>query len=1035
MNLPRIFVDRPITTIMVFLGILAIGIVAIARLPLDLFPEIENPVISVVTYYPGASALDVETNVTKEIESTLSTVNRLDKITSTSIDNLSVVQCQFKWGTNLDEAANDIRNMLEIAKRNLPSGAETPTIFKFGSSMFPVLIYGITADESYEGLNKIVENRIADPLKRLPGVGAVMAFGGPIRQIRVEIDPRKLDAYHLTIDQIAQVLAAENITLPAGDIKMGKLDYNLRVPGEFQSPEDIGKIVVSQVNGRPIYLRHVATITDTLKDRTIAVRLQGGKGLTIIVQKQSGANTVNVARRVKARMAELQKNLPADVQVHMVIDSSQFIVNSIRNLAEAVILGGIFVIFVILIFLREWRATFVIALTIPFSLIVAFIYLFLTGKTINIITLSSLSIAVGMVVDDAIVILENITRHIEGGARPREAAIFGSTEVGLAVMAATFSIVAVFLPLAFLSGIAGVFFNILGILVTVTILVSLFAALSLVPMLSSKLFRRRTSRETQPGFWGTIYARSERWFVKLEEIYQGSLRWALHHRKTVVFSALVIFVGSMMLFKFIGTEFMPQSDDGSLQINVELQPGIRLEETKRYAARIEDILRQKVPELEYYSMQAGVNDEGFSSILFGQREGSNIFLIRARLVPRDKRQRSVFEIADMLRKEIARIPGITSYNIGTAAAGSFLTGAVGKQLAVDIIGYDIQRNTRLAEAIAQTLRNIPGAVDVAIERGQDRPELEIIPDRDKLASVGLNTAMVASAVRHSMYGTIASHYREAGEEYEIFVRYNPRFRRSLKDVQNISIRTLTGRFVKLKDIATIRETLAPPEINRKNQQRVITVGANVYGRALGDVTNDLKQAIRKMNIPPDVTIEYSGQVEQQRESFQDLGLFLILSIFLVYMIMASQFESLLDPLVIMFSVPFALVGVAWGLFLFGVPLSSIAFLAMIMLIGIVVKNAIVLVDYTNILRARDYGLWDAIITAGGNRLRPVLMTAITTILGMLPLAISRGEGSEIWRPMGITVIFGLTISTLVTLILVPVVYSIFETHFKKAEWE
>jgi len=1035
MNLPRIFVDRPITTIMVFLGIMAIGLVSISRLPIDLFPEIENPVISVVTRYPGASAREVEINVTKEIESALSTVNRLDKITSTSIDNLSVVQCQFKWGTNLDEAANDMRNMLEFSKRNLPTDAETPIIFKFGSNMFPVLIYGVTARESYLGLEKLIEKKVADPLKRIPGVGTVMVFGGPIRQIKIEIDPRKLEAYHLTIDQIAQTLAAENVTMPVGDIKMGLLDYNLRVPGEFSDPRQVGNIIVAQFNGRPIYLRDVATFQDTLKERTIAVRLLGGKGMTMIVQKQSGTNTVTVARAVKKRLAELQQNLPSDVQIHLVLDSSQFIVNSIRNLAEAVILGGLFVIIVILFFLREWRATFVIALTIPFSLIVAFIYLFVTGNTINIITLSSLSIAVGMVVDDAIVILENIARHIESGARPREAAIFGSTEVGLAVMASTLSIVAVFLPLAFLSGIAGVFFHILGILVTVTILISLFAALSLVPMLSSKLFHRVVGKKTYSGTWGKFYQTSEQWFLRLEALYQNILRRALSHRKLVVSGALFIFVSSMLLFKFVGTEFMPQSDDGSLQINVELQPGTRLEETKQYAALIENILQEKVPELRYYSMQAGVNDQGFSSILFGQKEGSNIFLIRARLTPKSQRKRSVFEIADQIRKEISKIPGITNFSVGTAGAGSFLIGAMGKQLAIDIVGYNIEETTRLAKTIAEKLRAIPGAVDVAVDRSQERPELEIIPDRDKIASLGLNTAMVANTIRHSIYGTVASRYREEGEEYDIFLRYRPAFRQSISDIENIPIPTLTGKIVRVKDIARIREVLYPPEIKRKNQERVVTVGANVSGRALGDVTADIKREIRQMDIPPGITIEYSGQVEQQSESFRDLGLFLILSIFLVYMIMASQFESLLDPFVIMFSVPFALVGVAWGLFLLGVPLSAIAFLAMIMLIGIVVKNAIVLVDYINILRARGYNLYDAIITAGENRLRPVLMTAITTILGMLPLAISTGEGSELWRPMGVTVIFGLTVSTLVTLVLVPVVYSIFETRFKKAEWE
>ncbi|HFE63758.1 MAG TPA: efflux RND transporter permease subunit, partial [Caldithrix sp.] len=544
MNLPKLFVDKPITTIMVFMGILSIGLVSMMKLPIDLFPDIENPVISVITQYPGASAKDVETNVTKKIESSLSTVNKLDEITSTSIDNVSVIQCKFKWGTDLDEAANDIRNLLELAKRDLPDDADTPILFKFGSNMFPVLIYGVTATESYNGLDKLIEKKLADPLKRLPGVGTVMVMGGPIRQVRVEIDPMRLEAYHLSIDQIAGILAAENLTMPVGDIKMGRLDYNLRVPGEFSNPQQVGDVVVAHQRGRPVYLRDIATVQDTLKERTIDTRMLGGKGVILIVMKQSGANTVDVANLVQKRLPALQNSLPRDVELHLIMDSSEFIVNSIRNLAEAVLFGGLFVVLVILIFLREWRATIVVALTIPFSLIVAFIYLFITGDTINIITLSSLSIAVGMVVDDSIVILENITRHIEGGARPREAAIFGSNEVGLAVVASTLSIVAVFLPLAFLSGIAGVFFHILGLLVTVMIVTSLFAALSLVPMLSSKLFRRRTGKKERRGTLGKMYQTSEKWFIALENGYQNVLKWALRHRKTVVVGALIIFVGS-----------------------------------------------------------------------------------------------------------------------------------------------------------------------------------------------------------------------------------------------------------------------------------------------------------------------------------------------------------------------------------------------------------------------------------------------------------------------------------------------------------
>ena len=1030
MNLARMFVDRPVATMMLFIAILAVGLFSLYGLPVDLFPEIEPPIISVVTQYYGASAKDVESNITKLLESSLSSVNKLDKITSISIDNTSAIQLQFDWGTNLDEAANDIRNTLELTKSQLPEEVETPIIFKFGTNFFPVLFISVTAEESYLGLNKLAEEKIADPIKRVPGVGTVITFGGPIRQIQVGIDPKRLEAYNIDIQRVAAALAGENITLPAGSIKMGLLEYNVRVPGEFADPRQIGDIVVAQQANRLVHLRDVATVKDTLKERTIRTRMMGGHGLQMVVQKQSGANTVRVANDVRAKLSELQKKLPSDVKLNIVMDSSEFITNSVRNLANAVLLGGLFVILVVLIFLREWRNTIIISLTIPFSLIVAFIYLYVSGNSLNIISLSSLSIAVGLVVDDAIVILENITRHVESGARPREASIFGSSEVGLAVTAATFTIVAVFFPMVFLSGISGVFFNQIGALVTITILTSLFASLTLIPMLTSKLLKRPKERK-RSALFGKLYDTSELWFVKLENFYHRILNVALHRRKLVIILAVIIFISSLGLKTFVGSEFMPEHDSNSLVVDVELQSGTRLEESMATAAKIERIIKNEIPEIEYYSVRAGVNDQGWSSIIFGQKEGSNIISVMNRLISKVKRNRSVFEIADILRERLTEFPDITRFSINTSGGGAVFMGVTGKQIEVDVVGFDLEETGRIANQVVNIMSDTPGAVDVAIATSEGRPELDIELDREKLSTLGLNTAIVAKVIRQSIYGTVATKYREGGDEYDIFVRYEPSYRKTITDLENIPIRTFSGQVVKVKDIGKVVETLSPPEIRRKNQERVITVGANVSGRPTGDVTDDIKSRLNKLYLPPGVNIEYSGQVEQQSESFRDLTLFLILSLFLVFVIMAAQFESLLDPFVIMFSVPFAFVGVLWGLFLTGITLSVISFLAVIMLVGIVTKNAIVLVDYINILRARGLSLFEAIVRAGRNRLRPVLMTTITTILGMTPLVIGTGEGSEIWRPLGVTVISGLTISTLVTLVLVPVIYSIFETRFRK----
>ncbi len=1032
MSLPDISVKRPITTLMLFVAILIIGLVSFQRLPIDLFPEIEPPVISVLIQYPGASAQDVELNVTKKVESGLGSVSDLKTLRSTSIDGISVTTLEFEYGTNLDEAANDIRDALEFVKRQIPEDTENPFIFKFSTNFFPIVFLSVTADESYEGLNKLVEDNLVDPLKRIPGVGTVQAFGGPIRQINVSVDPNKLEAYNITTGQIAEILAAENLNLPSGNIKMGKIDYNLRVPGEFSSVDEIEKVVLTENQGKVVYLKDVATVSDSLKERTIQTRLNGNRGLQVIVQKQSGANTVEVANAVFDRLEELEKNLPSDVKVNIIVDGSEFIVFSIANLTEAVILGGIFVALVLLVFLRKWRSIFIVLLTLPFSLIGAFIYLYFTGNTINIISLSSLSIAIGMVVDDAIVILENITTHIERGSRPREAAIFGSTEVGLAVTAATLTIVAVFFPLVFITGLSGILFNQLGFLVTVTILVSLLAALTLIPMLASRMLKaRKDEKPIKNKLLKAIDSNIAKALEAIDSFYQKILTWALDHKKTILVGALIIFFASMGLFIQIGTEFIPRSDSASISLSVELEPGVKLEETNKYVEKMEDIILGDFPEVRFISTRAGVNDEGFSSILFGQSEGSNIFTAQLRLLRKTQRERSIFEISDSLRKRIQPIPGIKSFTINTSGMGAILTGGSTSPIEVNIIGNNLEKTEEIAQNLKEYMTDLEGTRDVKIGRGEFRPELQVILDREKMALTGLNTAMVANTLRNNVYGVIATKYREEGDEYDIFIRFPVEYRKSQELIENIPVKTITGNSVKLKDVGKVVEKYSPPDIQREEQERVVRVTAFNEGRALGEITSDIQNYVDKMNLPEGIVIEYGGQIEQQAEAFSDLFLLLILSVVLVYMVMAAQFESLLDPFIIMFSIPFAFTGVTLGLFIFGETFNVISFLGAILLVGIVVKNAIVLVDYINITRERGYELKEAIVYSGRNRLRPVLMTTFTTLLGTLPLVISSGEGSEVWRPLGVATVGGLTVSTLITLLIVPVLYSIFETRIKK----
>jgi len=1033
MNLPEISVRRPVTSVMLFLAIIIIGLVSFQRLKIDLYPEIELPMISVLTQYPGASAQDVELNITKRIESGLSAIPNLKRLHSTSIDNLSIVILEFEYGSNLDEASNDIRSSLEFVKRYLPDDAETPVVYKFSTNMMPIMVLAVQAKESYLGLNKLVEKEVIDPLKRINGVGNAYASGGPIRQILIQVDPKKLEAYNITVSQIAQVLQAENINMPAGTLKMGDLEYNIRVPAEFQNTDEIKNVIVSAQSGRIVYLKDIATVKDSLKDRSINVRLNGGVGLQIIVQKQSGANTVEVAKQIKTKLEDLKKNLPSDVKIDVVFDSSEFIINSINNLAEAVILGGLLVVIVVLIFLRKWRATIIIIVTLPVSLIGAFIYLYFSGNTINIISLAALSIAVGMVVDDAIVILENITRHVERGARPREAAVFGSTEVGLAVTASTFTIVAVFFPLVFISGIAGILFNQLGYLVTVMILISLLAALTLIPMMSSRILQSRKEEKpiTNP-YLKKIDSSLEKMLIAIDKFYKNVLEWSLNHRRNVLIISLSIFGFSLLLIPFLGTEFMPKADSSQLTMTLELESGKRLEETIEYVKRIEEIVKQDFPEIRYMSVSAGINDQGFSGAIFGRKEGSNVATFMARTVKIKERKRSIFAIADALRERISKFAGVKNLTISTSGSMGMLSGS---PIEVDIIGPDLEKSYEIALKLNEFMSKLEGTRDVNINVGDPRLELRISLQRDKMALCGLNTAIVATTLRNYYYGTTPTKFRELGDEYDIFISLPPEKKTRISDIENLPIKTLIGTTVKLKDIGNVSEALSPQTVNRKEQERVIAIVADYEGRSLGDITADIKKFASTLQLPPNTTISYAGQIEMQTDTFKDLFFLLILSIVLVYMVMASQFESLIDPFIVMFSVPFAFTGVFIALLITGTSFSVVAFLGSIMLVGIVTKNAIVLVDYTNITRARGIPLREAIIQAGRNRLRPVLMTTITTLFGLLPLAISTGEGSEVWKPLGIATIGGLFFSSLITLVLVPVLYCIFETKIKRMRKE
>lgn len=1033
MNLPELGVRRPVTTAMLFTAIIILGFVSLSRLGIDLMPKIEIPTIGVITQYEGAGSQEVENRITELLEERLATVSDLDKIESTSQEGLSIVLLKFEWGTNLDVASNDVRDSLDIVKPYLPEDVDDPSIFKFDLSMMPVLIMGVTADESYPHLRKIIEDKVCTPLEAIPGVAAARVRGGLERQILVEIDRTRLEAYHLSINQIVGVLRAENISLPGGHLKIGRLDYILRTPEELEISE-IEKIVVATRSGVPIYLKHIASVRDAFKEETEKVHIDRMPGIIMMVQKQSGANTVNVSRRVLQELEALGKELPPDVNLKVVMDFSEFITLSIKNLRNTVFFGGIFVFLVILFFLRNLRGSIIVASSIPICLIITFVLMFAGDFTINILSLSSLAIAIGMVVDAAIVVYENIHRHTELGERASEAAVIGASEVGTPIVAAVLCMVSVFIPLVFVGGMTGVLMRELAFTISLALLASLFTALTLIPMLSSKLLRaRRESEVSNPTSrkipLSRFYIQSEKWFKGLENRYRLLLGWALSHRRLVISGGFVILALSFAMVKFVSTEFMPAMERGMLTFNVELPVGERFEETGKVVKTMDEIIAKHVPEMETCFSRWGYAERGIESLMGGE-QGSNIGMSMTKIVTKSERKRSEREIALDLKSKFSSFPGAeVRFSAEDPMEGLMFGG--GKPLTIEIRGYDLGTARNFSRQVAEVIKGIRGVSDVEISRREGKPELQIIVDRDRASSLGLNVANIATAIETYFKGKVATQYREGGDEYDILVRLREEDRQHIKDVENVFVTSPLGKQIGLSNIAEIRRQVGPVKIERKGQERIVKVSGEIYGRDLGSVVREAKEKLSRLTIPPGFTFGFGGAREEQEKSFRLLFLALILGIILVYMVMASQFESIRDPFIILSAIPFSMIGVIWALIITGYTLSVISFIGLIMLTGIAVETGIVLISYINILRRRGMETREAIMEGGRVRFRPVLMAAITTILGLTPLALARGEGAEMWSPLAITVIGGLLVSTVVTLIFIPTLYSVFEERVKR----
>lgn len=1003
---------------MIFVAILVAGLYSVSLLPIDQYPEMEPPYVTVMTTYAGANAEEIETNVTKRLEDAFNSVQGMKEITSTSKDNMSMVMMEFDWGTPLDEAVNDVRDAIDMIYDYLPDGCSRPAIFKLSTSMMPIMMYSVTAKESYPGLDKLLEEKVANPLKRVNGIGSISVVGAPERYVYVNIDPKKLDATGMTLEQVSGAIAANNMNMPSGSMKIGKESYQVRVEGEFNESDEIKDIVIGTVNGASVFVKDVAQVNDTIKDVSLIERANRDNAVRLMVTRQSGANSVNVCKEVKKNLEELQKGLPSDVKFNMIYDSSEFIGSAIGNLSETLLLALIFVVIVVLFFIGRWRATAIVALTIPVSLLVAAIYLLATDSTLNIISLSSLSIAIGLVVDDAIVVLENITKHIKRGSSPREAAIYATNEVWVSVLVSTLVIVAVFLPLTMIQGMMGVMFKELGWIVTITVATSMVAAISLTPMLSSKLLK---AKEDEKDTWydrtiGKMLDGFENWYERI-------LRWALRHKKTVILVSTAIFISSMFLFKFIGTDFMPSSDQSRLSAAIQVQSGTRVEETMKTTRMIEEYIFANVPEVTLLSSSTGSNDESSIAAMFTE-SGTNLINLNMSLKPLEERKRTDVEISEQIRKYILSLPEVINSSVTTGGNG--MMGGT-STVDVEIYGYDFDKTNALASVIKQKVSGIPGARDVAVSRKDDKAELQIVLNKKKLALHNLNSSTVSTYVRNRINGATVGYFKESGDEFDIVVRNSENFRNSISDVEDITIPTPAGK-VKLKELGEVKELWTPPNIEHKRRERLVKISVTPVGVPLGTMADNIKAELKDVDIPSGVMMHIGGTYEDQQESFANIGLLLLAVIVLVYIVMASQFESYSKPFVIMFSIPFAFTGVALGLFLTGTSLSMIAAIGVVMLVGIVVKNGVVLVDFINLMRDRGYEVNDAVALAGKSRLKPVIMTALTAILGMLPLALGIGEGSETWAPLGVTIVGGLTVSTIVTMILIPVLYSIFARH-------
>ncbi|MDW7651307.1 MAG: efflux RND transporter permease subunit [Bacillota bacterium] len=1011
MSLPSLAIKRPIAVLMGVCIVLVLGAFSFINLPVDLLPEMNFPMMAVFTSYDGAAPEEVENMVTRPLEQALATVPAVENLSSTSSQGSSVIMLEFSWGTDMDFRSLDVREKIDQVKGFLPDDAGSPTVFQFDPAMMPILSMAVTGDQDAEELKRIAEDIVKPRLERIEGVASVDVIGGLEREIQVVADPSLLASYGLTLDQLSQVLRAENLNVSAGNIVEGGNDLQVRALGQFSQLSELEGLVLYSNQAGTVYLRDVAEVRDVFKEQRQLMRLDGIPGIGVVIYKQSDANTVRVAGEVNRALRDLGPGMPDGSSVGVLFNQADFINDSIANVLRIGLIGAVLAVFILYLFLRNLHSTLVIGLAIPVSIISTFVLMYFNGLTLNLITLGGLALGIGMMVDNAIVILENIFRMRQEGMEAKEAAASGSMEVADAVIAATLTTVVVFLPVVFVEGIASQIFSSMAWTISFALFASLVVALTIIPVLSSRLLRVSVDNGN-----GKLTERFNVFFRKVDAVYGRILHWALSHRKLVVFIMILSFAGSVALVPMVGTEFIPGMDDGWLTVNVRLPDGARLAETEAVTARLEELLSE-IDEVDYVFATVGTS-QGMGNL---GSAASNRAGIDVRLTPLNTRSLDNDQVADKIRQEVKILAGA---EIEVRASQNMSMGGSGEAIDILVKGDSLRVLRELTEEIKEVVENVVGTREVTTSFDRGWPELQVTVDREKAAAYGVQSIQVANMLRTALSGQVVTRYRTEGHEIDVRLRIPEELRSRIRGLQALEITNSSGVRLPLGELASFDRELGPDRITRDDQVRSARVTAQLAGRALGPAVADIEKGLAGLNPPPGYSVEFSGEQQQMTDSFGSLAQALVLAILLVYMIMAAQFESLLHPFIIMFALPQTFVGVVLSLVITGRTLNVPAFIGVIMLAGIVVNNAIVLVDYINKLRSRGYDCREAIYKAGPVRLRPILMTTLTTVLGMFPMALGVGSGAETQAPLATVVIGGLLVSTLLTLVVVPVIYSI-----------